>query len=162
MKTLVVYESAYGHTKQYAQWIAQALQADLWTVDAASDVNLAGYDTILFGGPVYVGKIKGIKWLAGQAEALAGKRVFLFTTGMTPPGNTQVYADLMQQQPLGAVKLAGVFHLPGAVDAGKLKLVHRMIFSMVQKMASSGKGPEGMELQVDQSAIGPIVKAARQ
>ncbi len=32
MKTIVIYKSATGFTKKYAQWIAEALSADLFAV----------------------------------------------------------------------------------------------------------------------------------
>lgn len=171
MKTLVIYASVYGHTKEYAEWIAQALNADLKTVDDASGVNPQAYDIIMFGGPIYVGKVKGIKWLSDHAASLQGKRVILFTTGMTPPGNTQAYAEIMKSQLPGNVVLTGVYHLPGAIDSGKLKLSHRMMYKMVRKMASSGNAQEGMDFplgegdgivgSIDQSAIDPIIKAAQ-
>lgn len=171
MKTLVVYESVYGHTKQYAEWIAQALNADLKLVDAASDLNPQAYDTIVFGGPIYVGKVKRIQWLSSHADALKGKQIILFTTGMTPPDNTQAYAEMMQTQLPSNVALAGVYHLPGVVDPSKLKLSHRMIFKMVRKMVGSGKAAEGMDFplgdggnvvgSIDRSTIDPILKAAQ-
>ena len=29
METLIIYHSKYGHTKKYAQWLAEALSADI-------------------------------------------------------------------------------------------------------------------------------------
>lgn len=170
MKTLIIYESVYGHTKQYAQRIAQAIGADFRPADEVSGDALHAYDTIVFGAPIYIGRIKGIRWLSGQAEGLTGRRVFLFTTGMTPPDDAQAYAETMRQLP-GNVTLAGAFHLPGAVDPGKLKPSHRLIFGMVQRMAGAGKAPEGMAFPaaegdetaggLDPSAIHAMVEAIK-
>lgn len=50
MKTIVVYSSQYGATEQYARWLAEALDADLYAVRAISADVLGGYDCILYGG----------------------------------------------------------------------------------------------------------------
>ena len=53
MKTIVVYSSQYGATEQYARWLAEALDADLYAVRAISAGVLSGYDCILYGGGLY-------------------------------------------------------------------------------------------------------------
>ena len=55
MKTIVVYSSQYGATEQYARWLAEALDADLYAVRAISADVLGGYDCILYGGGLYAG-----------------------------------------------------------------------------------------------------------
>ena len=46
----VVYCSRYGSTKQYAQWLAEDLGADLYDVRRVYKEKLETYDTIVFGG----------------------------------------------------------------------------------------------------------------
>ena len=60
MKTIVVYSSQYGATEQYARWLAEALDADLYAVRAISADVLGGYDCILYGGGLYAGGVKGL------------------------------------------------------------------------------------------------------
>lgn len=45
----VVYQSHYGTTKKYAEWIAQALDADLLNRKKVSVSELSQYGTIIFG-----------------------------------------------------------------------------------------------------------------
>lgn len=154
MKTIVVYESVYGHTEQYAQWIAKALACDVRKAEGITDQALEAYDTVIFGGPIYAGRIKGIKWLQEHAKTLAGKRLLLFTTGMTDPANEEAYADVVKQAlPADGIQPERVFHLPGGIVQQKLKLGHRLIFKMVQKMA----GENGISSEMDQTALTPLV-----
>ena len=59
----VVYCSRYGSTKQYAQWLAEDLGADLYDVRRVYKEKLETYDTIVFGGGLYYGVIKGLSRL---------------------------------------------------------------------------------------------------
>ena len=61
--TVVLYGSKYGSTKQYAEWIAEELNADLLDVNDANLQNIKNYDTIIYGGAVYAGGITGINLL---------------------------------------------------------------------------------------------------
>ena len=45
----VVYQSHYGTTKKYAEWIALALDADLLNRKKVSVSELSQYSTIIFG-----------------------------------------------------------------------------------------------------------------
>ena len=63
MKPVVVYQSKYCSTKQYAQWLAEALSCRLYEAEKMSAENLAEYDTVIYGGGIYAGAINGIEML---------------------------------------------------------------------------------------------------
>lgn len=48
MKTIVIYTSQTGFTKRYAEWIAEATQADCFDLSAAKKKDLATYEAIIF------------------------------------------------------------------------------------------------------------------
>lgn len=53
-KTLIIYSSRRGSTKQYAEWIAEDLgkscDCDLFTYSDSKKINLYEYDLIVYGG----------------------------------------------------------------------------------------------------------------
>lgn len=49
MKTIVIYNSQTGFTKQYAQWLAEAAGADCLALSEAEDKNMDAYEAIVFG-----------------------------------------------------------------------------------------------------------------
>ena len=57
MKTLVVYRSHYGSTRRYAQWLAQALDADAAEERQADARLVQNYECVIFGGGLYAGSM---------------------------------------------------------------------------------------------------------
>ena len=74
-KIAVIYKSKYGATKRYAGWIALKLDADLYEVSDIRRKDLKAYDTIIYGGPLYIEKIKGIKFIINNYEYIKDKKI---------------------------------------------------------------------------------------
>lgn len=84
MKSLVLYTSVYGSTKQYAEWIAEELGADLADIDTF-DIKQAGpYDTVIIGTYVRVQKLVIADYLKKVWDQLKHKKVILFSVSKTP------------------------------------------------------------------------------
>ena len=84
VKTLVTYRSKYGSTRQYAQWIADELGADIMPVEDVDPSRLALYDTVIVGGYVRMGTIIGSEFIVRQWDALRKKDVMLFSVAGAP------------------------------------------------------------------------------
>ncbi len=153
--TLVLYKSAYGATKAYAQWLGEALDCPVRDVSKVSAEELAACDTVLLGGGIYVSSIRGIKMLKKHWEILKDKRVIVFAVGLTDPENEQ-NAPYFQQ--IGEKNLIGeqrdrvrVFYLRGGMDFKKLGFMHRMMMGMMRKMLK-GK-PESERTDEDRALL---------
>ena len=83
-KAVVVYQSSYGTSKSYAEQIASELGADLAERGKARISGLLGYDTIIFGGGIYAGRIAGCELLGRNAKKLSDKHLVVFSVGFTP------------------------------------------------------------------------------
>lgn len=81
-KIAVVYKSKRGSTKQYAQWIAEELDAGLFDVDTCKVSDLDDYDTIVFGGWIRAGGIQGLEFLKKHMGRLEGKELLTFAVGL--------------------------------------------------------------------------------
>jgi menaquinone-dependent protoporphyrinogen IX oxidase len=82
-KTAVVYRTKYGSTKKYADWIAEAVGADLLDAAKIRIGDLLGYDTIIYGGGLYAGGILGFSLIKKNYEKLSGKNLIVFAVGAT-------------------------------------------------------------------------------
>ncbi len=94
MNGIVIYKSRYGAAKQYAEWIAEALNIPVVKCEDANEARLASCDYVIAGSSIYIGKIMMKDWLAANSEKLKGKKLFLFIVGAAPPsakGKTQKY-----------------------------------------------------------------------
>ena len=160
MKAVVLYRSKYGSTKQYAEWIAEELGADIFPADAFSPEQFALYDTVVFGAPVFGGAVLGIAAVADHMDVLRDKRLFVFTVGLTPPDAEQSLADLAEKNyPATLMKHAEFFHFRGALDAKKLTFGHKILLKMIN---SSMRNKLDMhQNHVSRKAIFPLTEAAR-
>lgn len=176
-KCVVVYESKYGTTKKYAEWIAQDLGADLFERKAASIDALRGYDVIIYGGGLYAGGVSGLPFITKSYEKLKDKRILLFTCGLADPTVSKnvesIRTGLDKVLPEEMKQKVEIFHLRGGMDYTKLSFIHRSMMAMVQK-ASAKKNPETMTQEdvemldtygksvdfTDRSTIKPILDSA--
>ena len=137
-KAVVVYESKYGSTRQYASWIAAALSCPVYERKNFHPADFALYDVIIYGGGLYAGGISGIKLLTQNWELLKNKQVILFTCGLADPTNPdnvshirEAMAKMISPEILQSIT---VFHLRGGIDYSRLSLLHRMMMAMLRKM----------------------------
>ena len=102
MKTLVVYRSHYGSTRRYAQWLAQALDADAAEERQADARLVQNYECVIFGGGLYAGSIAGAARMVKLYGALQGKRLAMFTVGLSDPSDPENVKKIMQDAALYA------------------------------------------------------------
>jgi len=119
-KIAVIYKSKYGATKQYAEWIAQALDAALLEAGAVKPPQLASFDVVIYGGGLYAGGIDGVKLVAKNPC----KSLVVFTVGLANPKITDYAAILSKNFTGEALSKIKVFHLRGGIDYNKLGLLH--------------------------------------
>lgn len=134
---LVVYRSNYGFTKTYAQWLAEALHADLKDGRNMKPQELSDYDVILFGGGLYAGGVNGISLLVKAYPHIRTKALYLFTVGAANVNEEKNIAHIrselakvLTQEMQEHIK---IFHLRGGIDYPNLSLVHRAMMSMMVK-----------------------------
>jgi menaquinone-dependent protoporphyrinogen oxidase len=141
-KILVAYASKYGATAEIAEKIGAGLrQAGLETdVLPAQKVNdLAPYQAVILGSAVYMGRWRkeALQFLKNHMQALAGRPVWVFSSGPTGEGDPLTLVDGWRypegQQPLIESihpRDLAVFH--GKMDPQKLNLFEKQILKMVK------------------------------
>jgi menaquinone-dependent protoporphyrinogen oxidase len=141
-KVLVTYGTKYGATAEIAEKIGQVLeqaglQADVLPADRARDPS--AYQAVILGSGVYIGRWRkeAVNFLKGHEEVLAGKPVWLFSSGPTGqgdpvelvqgwrfPGSLQSHIDRIEPRDIA------VFH--GAVDVDKLNFLEKWMLKNVK------------------------------
>ncbi len=99
MKTLIVYQSKYGSTKQYAEWLAAELSADIFALSELDSKKLADYDLVVFGSYLYIGRIVASKFLTVNWPILKDKKVILFSVSAACPGSPDLIAYYQNSVP---------------------------------------------------------------
>lgn len=137
-KIAVVYASKYGTTKQYAQWLADTLSAELFEKKAIKPSALEPFDTIIYGGGLYAGGINGVSLITNNFSRIQMKHLIVFTCGLADPtdkdniqhiqeGLNKVFSPDMRER-------IAFFHLRGGMDYQKLSFMHKAMMSMLHKM----------------------------
>lgn len=155
-RTIVLYTSKYGAAETYARWIAEALGCRAIPLDKFSKKDLQGYDTVIYGGGVQAGGIRGLeqftKWIKGdlklrqmakrgtisEAEAAEigafDRQYYIFAVGISldSEGNRLQLRDINFDKDW--LRDLPCFFLPGAFDPAKLAGVDKAIIKVATKM----------------------------
>ena len=155
-RTIVLYTSKYGAAETYARWIAEALGCRAVPLDKFSKKELQGYDTVIYGGGVQAGGIRGLeqftKWIKGdlklrqmakrgtisEAEAAEfgafDRQYYIFAVGISldSEGHRLQLRDINFDKDW--LRDLPCFFLPGAFDPAKLAGVDKAIIKVATKM----------------------------
>ncbi|MBR3932767.1 MAG: flavodoxin [Clostridia bacterium] len=147
MSAIVVYKSKYGSTKTYAQWIAKELGCDAKDAKEINSDALQDYDTIIYGGGLYAEVIAGVSLVTKNIDKLTGKKIIVFSTGLTPQDCREYYDKMVWEKNFkpevrDKVKM---FNFPGKMIVSELSLVHRTAIKTLKKIMSGKKNPTEME-----------------
>ena len=127
MKGIVLYKSKYGHTKQYATWIADELNFELRDLSAFKKKEIDSYEIFIFGSGVYMGKMNQIKPVL---KMFSRKPIIIFACAGNP-GLEKEINDIKQANfDYDTLQYHKFFYLPGGVDFTKVKGFMKFLVNM--------------------------------
>lgn len=132
MKSIVLYKSKTGFTKEYAEWIASELEADMFEVSDIGIEMLDGYDTIIFGGGLYASHINGVRFITSNIDRLSQKKVVVFATGISPLSDdvlNDVRSTNFDSNTLNSIEF---FYFRGGFDYEHLKRLDKFMMSLLK------------------------------
>lgn len=147
MKTIVIYKSKYGSTKQYAEWIAEELGCEAREARSVKVDELTAYDTIIYGGGLYAEVIAGAILITKNYEKLKDKKLIVFTTGITPLDCREYYDKLVFDKNFkGEIReKVKVYNYLGKMILSELTIPHRTAIKALKKLMSGKENPTEME-----------------
>jgi len=131
-RVLILYQSTYGSTKQYADWIHREIPSVMVDLEACPTTDFGPYDVIVFGSPVRTGRIVVAPFIASSWSAIGGKSVVLFTVSGTPPDHPVLRALYKVSLPADIRKDIRHFPLHG-------RMVHRTLSARDRALVSVGR-----------------------
>lgn len=141
MKTIVVYKSKYGSSKQYALWIAEDLKCKAEKAENINIQEILSYDVIIYVAGLYASGINGFKKIRKHLSSMQDKKLLLCMVGATNPSEAekyhQVYLSNVPQQYQDFVK---PFSLRGDQLMTKMSGIHRLMMKFPK--AAAEKIPE--------------------
>lgn len=173
MKGIVLYQSKYGATRRYAEWIAAETGFDCVETGKAKIEDVMQYDTVILGGGVYASGIAGLSFLRKNIAQLRDKKVAVFCVGASPY-EEKAFRLMYEYNMKGALAGLPCFYCRGAWDPENMTFVHRTLCRMLRKSVAK-KDPEEYDVWekalieageekydwTDRAYIGPILEAVR-
>jgi menaquinone-dependent protoporphyrinogen IX oxidase len=134
IKILIAYQSKYGSTKQYAEWIQQGTEGDLVNIENEDKPDLARYDIMIIGGYVRAGNIVIAPFIKDHWSVMKGKEVILFTTSGTPPRHPKIQSIYEKSLPEEIRKEIKYFPLHGRISGKDLTFLDKFLITMGKLM----------------------------
>ncbi|QRV01619.1 hypothetical protein JTE88_05815 [Arcanobacterium phocisimile] len=178
-RTIVVYSTVTGFARTYAQWIAEDLDADLYSLEELlplikhGQVTLNAYDLIIYGAGVRMGVIRNFakfRKLLKRSGLLTSKKIIVWANGGTPQHPDRDYRSASRT--FNRVELArhdyAYFYLEGGVRYEGLnpfeKGLLKTFAKRVQKYRNRGEWAVAVADHIadgydhtDRTAITPLV-----
>ena len=147
MNAIVIYKTKYGSTKTYAEWIAEELSCEAVDAKKIKIEDLSRYDTVIYGGGLYAEVIAGVTLITKNMDKLDGKKLIVYTTGITPLDCRDYYDKMVMEKNFkgDTASKIKVFNFLGKMVLSELSLVHRTALKTLKKIMSAKENPTEME-----------------
>ncbi len=137
MSGMIIYQSKYGSTKQYAEWIAEETGFDIYTSTHCPD-DLQRYDTFVVGCSVVAGSLSLAKWVCKHWATLQRKKVIFFYTNVSADPN-ELAKILPRNFPDDMLHKIHAFPLRGRYIFSELTFLDR---TLIRAFSTLVKNPE--------------------
>jgi menaquinone-dependent protoporphyrinogen IX oxidase len=147
---LIVFESKYGATKQYAEWIADELVLPLIKPASLSLQQLQSADFLVIGTPVYNGVFRIKNWLREHVKAVSGKRLFFFVVNATAEAE-QAKRDqfVVNSIPPEIRQDCAVYFMPGRLIHHQLNFFDGLMLSVAAKLMTDPVKKKAIKADID-------------
>jgi len=142
-KGIILYQSKYGATKKYAEWLREETSFDCLETAKASGGSVAPYEIIVLCGGVYASGIAGLSFLKRNRHVLKGKQIAVFCVGASPY-NEEAVANAKKHSLRGEWENVPLFYGRGAWEEGKMTTLDKTLCKMLQKSVAK-KDPDTYE-----------------
>lgn len=138
MKTLILYASKHGTTKDTAMKINEYLKnSDVYDIQKEEIKNLQDYDCVILGSALYAGNIikKAKDFLKENETQLLEKKLGFFLCGLNSDGGESYFSKNFNKTLLDRASMTRF--IGGKFDLKELNLLERTIMKLLYKDADS-------------------------
>ncbi len=137
MSTLIAYTTRYGSTEKCAQKIAEGLNGEVEMVNLKEkkNIELSPYNTVIIGGPIYMGKIQKevAAFCSGNIDLLKNKKLGLFICCMKEGEDAETQLkDSFPEQLFN--KAVAKDYFGGEFNITKMIFLHRLIVKILARV----------------------------
>lgn len=144
MNGIILYQSKYGATKKYAQWLSEETGFPCIETKRAKIADVRQYDAIILGGGIYASGIAGLSFLKKHIDDLRGKQILVFCDGASPY-EEKAYQEIVAHNMKDTLAGIPCFYCRGAWDMDAMSMVDRNLCKLLRK-AVAKKDPSEYEV----------------
>ncbi|MCL1630358.1 flavodoxin domain-containing protein [Sporolactobacillus sp. CPB3-1] len=136
MKTLILYATKYGSTERMAHRLAEHFngETELVNIQTSAIPRLDSFETVVLGGPIYMGKIQKplTNFVTAHLAALESKRLGLFICA-AHPDEKERFNELEKAFPAALSQKAVVKDVLGyAIQFEKMHFFDKLIMKKIK------------------------------
>ena len=129
---IIIYQSKYGSTKKYVNWLIEETQFDYIETPHAKIKDIEKYNTIVLCGGIYASGIAGLSFLRKNYHLLKNKKIAILCVGASP-FDKKAFNEVKAHNLKEDLKNVPTFYARGAWDEEKMSFVGRTLCKMLQK-----------------------------
>lgn len=142
-KGIIVYQSKYGATKKYVQWLQAMTNFQCIETSKAVVNEVAQYKVIILCGGIYASGIAGLSFLKKNMDKFKNKKLAILCVGASPYEES-AFKEMKAHNLKGNLRDIPLFYGRGAWNESKMKFVDRTLCRMLQKSVAK-KDPSTYE-----------------
>ena len=154
MKSIIVYGSNYGTTKQYANELSRRTNMKAISFKKVNQ-QINDYDNIIYLGALYAGGVLGMSKTLKKLNNISNKKIIIVTVGLSDPtdevNKNNIINNIKNQMPKKFFEKAKIFHLRGGIDYSKLNFAHKTMMKLLYNAVKSL--PEEKQSAEDRAVI---------
>lgn len=143
-KGIIIYQSKYGATKKYVDWLAEETGFDIVEAKNAEIDEVSKYKTVIFAGGIYASGIAGLKFLKKNYNALNGKKIAVLCVGASPY-DKDAFDEIYRHNFKDSIAGIKCFYARGAWNEDAMTFKDRTLCKMLQK-AVAKKDPSTYQI----------------
>lgn len=132
---IILYQSKYGATKQYADWLKEATKFPCMETRKADIKKIREYDVIILGGGIYASGIAGFSFLKRNIQQLQGKKIIVFCVGASPY-DEKAFQEIYTHNFKDDLSNIPCFYCRGAWNEEIMSFKDRTLCKLLKKMVA--------------------------
>ena len=132
MNGIILYESKYGATKKYVDWLREETDFDVMKTKKATMDDVLDYDVIVLAGGIYASGITGLSFFRSNIKKLKDKHLFILCDGASPYDEDTV-SKLVEANLKKDLEGIPCYYCRGAWNLNKMNFIDRNLCKLLKK-----------------------------
>ncbi len=132
MSGIILYQSKYGATKKYVDWLTEETGFDIVEIKKANVSDISKYDIVVLAGGIYASGIAGLSFLKKNIGSLKNKKIAVLCVGASPY-DKDAFNEIYKHNFIKEISGIKCFYARGTWNEDAMSFKDRTLCRMLQK-----------------------------